>query len=72
MRRLERKEAVLGDWGKMSDDHPLEDVDITPAMRQAGFDTLCLYDAECGDAEETAMKVYRAMEGARQAGASTS
>ena len=43
-------------------------VEITPAMLTAGFDVLCLFDPEAGDAEETAIEVYRAMEAARRSG----
>lgn len=38
---------------------------VTKKMRDAGFEVLCMYDSELGDARETAVRVYRAMDAAR-------
>ena len=40
--------------------------EITLAMIDAGYEALCMFDSECGDVTETAVKVYKAMEAARR------
>ncbi len=47
-------------------DRPVGEVEITQAMIDAGFNALCLFDPDEGDTEETAVKVYKAMEEARR------
>lgn len=53
-------------------DKPIRDVEMTPAMIDAGYEALCMYDSEFGDVTETAVRVYTAMEVARRSGSSIS
>ena len=53
-------------------DKPIHDVEITQAMIDAGYEALCMFDSECGDVTETAVRVYRAMEVARRSESSIS
>lgn len=43
-----------------------KNVDVTPQMIEAGYDVLSMFDSELGDKEETVLKIYKAMEEARQ------
>lgn len=47
----------------------LPEIEISSAMEEAGFDVLCLFDPELGDTTETAIRIYAAMEAARQSSA---
>ena len=46
--------------------------DVTPQMIRAGYEVIALFDRKDGDAEETAVAVYLAMEAARQSGSEKS
>jgi hypothetical protein len=42
------------------------EVEITAEMIEAGYEVLSMYDSELGDASETAVRIYEAMEEARR------
>lgn len=42
------------------------EIEVTPEMVAAGYDVLSGFDAESGDAWDSAIRVYEAMEGARR------
>lgn len=53
-------------------DARLEEIKIATEMESAGFEALYFFDSDLGDARETAIKVYSAMEVARRSAAAVS